>query len=246
MNTLKYGDAPTHLRARSRRRMLLWLHTLVFTFSMVLFYFWLQSYFARDYSVLIPPALWGIALIGHWFYNGWMSEREPDIEQLWQEMNASSPTASARKRGTVEPLRDEPTYEDMLEAVEAELLREKVKRRRLLFRVNVAAYLMVMVFAWIIVPAVQGPFYTASSATAIFLLSFGGLAQVLLHYLAYRLDTAEGERGMRERLLGKALQDHMQVMEKAKRHAHLTDDGEFADEPDGYAADEAAARMKRR
>jgi hypothetical protein len=245
MNMLPYTDVPTRIRARGRRRMLLWLHTVAYTFAMVIFFFWLRTYFAPDYSVLIPPALWGILLVGHWLYNGWANDSEPVVERLWEGMYGTRTTASQTTRGAVNPSDHEPTYDSIREAVEAELTREKMKRRRLLFRINLAAYLVVMVVAWIIVPAVLGPFYTASSGIAIFLLSFGGLAEVLLHYLAYRLDTAEGERGMRERLLGRALQQQMQDTEKSKRHTHLTDDGELLDETDDFGDDESLARARR-
>jgi hypothetical protein len=124
---------------------------------------------------------------------------------------------------------DETSYERMRQAVERDLEGEKVKRRRTYFRVNVAAYLVIMLIAWIIVPIIWGPFLTLSSTASIFLLSLLGLAEVLLHYAAVRLDTPEGERALRERLLGRALQDMMLDEEKAKRHMRLSDDGELVE-----------------
>lgn len=132
-------------------------------------------------------------------------------------------------------------YEAVRLAVEDELGRQKSRRHRFYFRVNLAIFLTVMLLGWIVIPIIYGPFFTQSAALTIFALSIGGLLELVLHYMAMRLDTPEGERALRERLLGRAIQAAMSEeaqKEKAKRVSRLTDDGELV-EVDDWDAQES-------
>ncbi|MBZ0288012.1 MAG: hypothetical protein K8I30_10385 [Anaerolineae bacterium] len=239
MTGLDYGQARKQLDSRRRRRLFFRFHIALFSIGLILFFFWLNAQPFGYPIYLLPPALWAFLLLGHWFYHSTASSRDRAMERLWENMYDAHPadTTPSAKMGLLDapdPFA-QPSIEGIRQAVEVELTREKTRRRKLLFRINVAAYLGVMLLGWIVIPIIYGPFITESSALTIFALSIGGLVEVILHYMTVRLDTADGERALRERLLGQAIQSAMTdgtFPEKAKRVSHLTDDGELVDSPD--------------
>ena len=236
MSQLPYQKASKQIQARRNRRLIFRLHAALFTIAIVAFFFWLRGQIIGYPVLLIPPAAWALLLVGHWFYKGFADSRDAAVdrvvEQLYGEkMDGMSPSILEMETA-------HPNFDDLRHKVEIEMAREKAKRRRLLFRINIAVYLTVMLLGWIIIPAVYGPFLTESSALTIFALTFAGLGQLVLHYTAVRLDTLEGEQALRERLLGRALQQSMAQdgTQKTKRTMRLTEDGELLDIVDEHGA----------
>jgi hypothetical protein len=232
MNTLDYRQAHQQIGRWGWRRFFFRAHLIAFLLGLFLFFFWLRALPFGYPPYLIPPALWGLLLIAHWFYKATADAQDAVMERLLDNLYAAPNARYANAESETYPP-DLPSYEHLRQMVEAELTREKVKRRRFLFRINVAAYLVIMLLGWILIPIMFGPFLTESSALTIFALSFGGLVQVILHYLAIRLDNAEGETALRERLLGRALQNMTEgderMADKAKRIVRLSEDGELLD-----------------
>ncbi|MEO8612784.1 MAG: hypothetical protein ABI690_33125 [Chloroflexota bacterium] len=227
MTNLNYGQAHKQIEKRRRSRFFFRLHILLFVIGMILFFFWLRGAQTGNPVYLLPPTLWAFLLIGHWFYHSTASTQDGAMENLWENVYGARPGETAVK---TDPYSDVPSIESIRRSVEAELTREKTKRRRLFFRVNVAVYLAVMLLGWIIIPIIHGPFLTESASATILALSIGGLLEVILHYRTIRMDSAEGEQALRERLLVQAIQQAMlegRYPEKAKRTSRLSDDGEL-------------------
>lgn len=230
MSNVNFRQARQQINNRRRRRFVFRLHLTLFVLGLMLFSFWLRIQPIGYPIYLLPPTLWAFLLIGHGLYSSSANSRDKAVDGLWENLY-----------DTPDELDDLPPMERIRRQVEAELVREKASRRRLFFRINLAAYLGFLLVGWIVIPIIFGPFFTESAALTIFLLSFGGLAEVILHYMTIRLDSAEGERGLREQLLGRAIQEaglDRAYPEKAKRVSHLSDDGELI-ESDDWEADES-------
>jgi hypothetical protein len=232
MNPMDYRQARQQITRRGWRRQLFRAHLVVFLIGIAAFFFWLRA-LPFSYPVyLVPPALWALLIIAHWFYTSSADAADAEMERLWDNLY----NEPKRRDTRADFASGSDDLQQLRQVVEEELVREKVKRRRLLFRINVVAYLVVMLFGWIMIPILLGPFYTASAAMTIFALSFAGLMQLILHYMTIRLDTTEGEKALRERLLGRALHnmsaDDAGLTVKAKRSLRLSDDGELLDADD--------------
>jgi hypothetical protein len=237
MTNLNYRQARQQIANRLRRRLLFRAHIALFSIGLILFFFWLRAQPFGYPIYLLPPTVWAFLLLGHWFYHSSASSRDEAAERLWENVYGAAPGGTILK---TDPHDEPPSIESIRQAVETELVREKVKRRRLFFRINVAAYLGVMLLGWIVIPVIYGPFITGSAGLTIFALSIGGLAELILHYMAIRLDSPDGERALRERLLGQAIQEAMldaRYPEKSKRVSHLSDDGELVEINDWDASE---------
>jgi hypothetical protein len=229
MSTPPYRQARKQIRRRQIRRILFRGHIALYTVSLILWFFWLQAQPIRYPVYLLFPTLWAFILVAHWVYNSSANAENEAVERLWENVYGARPGEIAPKP---DPYDDTPPLERIRRAVENEITRTKIKRRQQLFRVNVVAYLSALLLGWIVIPVIYGPFLTESSAWTIFALSIAGLVELILHYLTIRLDTGSGERALRERLLGRAIQEAMldgDLPEKAKRHSRLSDDGEVVD-----------------
>ena len=232
MTNLNYGQARKQIEKRRRRRFFFRLHIALFSIGLFLSFFWLKGQPFGYPVYLLPPSLWAFLLIGHWFYYSTASSQDGAVENLWENVYGVRPGETAVKTDAYDAPEGVPSIENIRRAVEAELTREKVKRRRLFFRMNVTIYLAILLLGWIIIPIIYGPFFTQSAGWTILALSIGGLVEVMLHYGTIRMDSPDGERALRERLLGQAIQEAMldgRYPEKAKRTSRLSDDGELID-----------------
>jgi hypothetical protein len=243
MTNLNYGQARKQIEKRRRNRFFFRLHTLLFSAGLFWFFFWLRAQPIGYPVYLLPPTLWGFLFIGHWFYFATANTQDGAVESLWENVYGARPGETAMQPDP----HDEPSFEQIRRAVEIQLTREKAKRRRLFLRMNVTLYLAVMLLGWIIIPIIHGPFLTESSGLTILALSIGGLVEVILHYGTIHMDSADGERALRERLLGKAIQEAMidgVYPEKAKRTGRLSDDGELIDMNYGDDDEDADESLK--
>jgi hypothetical protein len=229
VTNLNYGQARKQIEKRRRSRFFFRLHIFLFSIGLFWFFFWLRAQPIGYPIYLLPPTLWAFVLIGHWYYHSTANTQDEAVESLWENVYGVRPGETAMQPDAHD---DAPPFEQIRRAIEAQLAREKIQRRRLFFRINVAIYLAVMLLGWIIIPIIHGPFLTESSGLTILSLSIGGLVELILHYGSIRMDTAEGERALRERLLGQAIQEAMldgAYPEKAKRASRLSDDGELVE-----------------
>jgi hypothetical protein len=228
MTNLNYGQARKQIEKRRRRRFFFRLHIFLFSIGLFCFFFWLKAQPIGYPLYLLPSTLWAFLLIGHWFYYSTANTQDEAVESLWEKIYGARPGETDMKADS----HDVPTSEQIRRAVEAQLIREKAKRRLLFFRMNVTIYLAVMLLGWIIIPIIHAPFLTESAGLTILSLSIGGLIEVILHYRTIHMDSPDGERALRERLLGQAIQQAMldeRYPEKAKRTSRLSDDGELID-----------------
>jgi hypothetical protein len=232
MNQLSYQAASRQIQARRNRRLLLRLHMILFTIALIAGFFWLRVQPIGYPVYLIPPGIWALLLVGHWFYKGVADTRDTAMDNVVESLYGGKLDGMSQTQPHIlETETGNPNFDDLRARVEVELASEKVKRRRFLFRINIAVFLTVMLLGWIIIPAIYGPFLTESSALTIFALSIAGLGQLILHYMAVRMDALEGEHALRERLLGRALQQSFDAAgtEKAKRTMRLAEDGELVE-----------------
>jgi hypothetical protein len=147
-------------------------------------------------------------------------------------------------------MRSDSAYEQLRRQVERDLQNEKERRARFLFRLNMAIYVLFLVIAWVrLFPIFEG-FWQQEVVPSLVMLTIAGFVQVVIHWAAYRMATSPGERALRERLLGRAVEATMggdqTGADKPKRYSHLSAEGELLDEADGFEDDESLARVKRR
>jgi hypothetical protein len=196
-------------------------HAVIYGFMILCFFIWWIGS-TRHPAILILPTLWGCLLVAHWFIYAEAKADEQAVEHL--DYGGETPVVDGALNL---PL--------IRRTVEAELGREKARRRSRFFRLNVAVYVVFMLLAWIVIPALFGPFFTESAFYSLVLFSGMGLGELILHYRALRLDTQAGETDLHERLLGRAVQHLMADdigAEKPKRHVRLSEDRELVETAD--------------
>jgi hypothetical protein len=130
-------------------------------------------------------------------------------------------------------MKSDPAFEQLRRQVERDLQNEKERRAKFLFRLNMAIYVLFLLVAWVrLFPIFEG-FWQQEIVPSLVMLTMLGFVQVAIHWAAYRMATSPGERALRERLLGRAVEATMggddTNTDKPKRYTHLHDDGELDD-----------------
>ncbi len=148
---------------------------------------------------------------------------------------------------------DEPDYEAVHRYVEVNLKEAKRRQRRALLRLHCLLYLIANLIGWIIITApVLGSLSPYDLPFYFYHMEFlGGLVTIIwgvglfLHARALHLESPEGERHLRARLVVEAMQNRTAAESpKLKREQimRLADDGEFA--PDGRLDTELQYRAR--
>jgi hypothetical protein len=88
--------------------------------------------------------------------------------------------------------------------------------------------------AWIIVPMLGGLFANSANSVmwSLIVFSIGAIIATLCHWRGYRATSEEATRAVRDRLLGRLVQEEWEgglEAEKSKRHLTLSDDGELVE-----------------
>lgn len=171
------------------------------------------------HAVLWFQALWGFGLLLHWLIVLQPAKAAPPAaERMWEQ--AYEPRALI-------DYDDDPLAALRL-AVDAELPSEIRRRRAVYLRVSVLAVFTAILLAWLIIPALFGPFtlYGDSALLGLLTLSLSGLLSLGLQRQSAQLDTPAAQRRLRQELLARLL-DEWGMHEKPKRRAYLEDDGEI-------------------
>jgi hypothetical protein len=142
-------------------------------------------------------------------------------------------------------MQHDPAYDEIRRMVEHQFLLEKARRARILLRLNIAVTVGFLLFIWVRLFPILDDFWSDPKSTSLLVLSIAAVVGLIIHGIAYRLNTTRGERALREQLLGRAVHETLGgddlPVEKAKRHARLSDDGELLDIVD----DEDEQHLKR-
>ncbi len=213
------------LPARQLLRRQRWLKINLWAFSLFMVIFPLAAILGAANNTplaqwtIIVPILWGLGLMAHWLVVSGATDDAPLVEDAWERVYA----AGSR------PALPDDQWETLRQQVDADLPREKRRRRNHYHRLALSAYILSALVGWLIIPVLFGSFEQTNLALWLSLLALtaGGGIGLSLHSQSVKLDTPEGTRRLQLSLLAQRLAEQESV-EKPKRNLRLEADGEIS------------------
>jgi hypothetical protein len=134
-------------------------------------------------------------------------------------------------------------YAALGQRVEEGLRRDKRALRIGMFGVNLFLFVLFMLIAWVVIPSVDGVFYPDAAIGGMLMLMVGWAVGLFLQGMTLMVDTAAGERQMRQQVMTREIQrvfeeralaemraaDYAQRKAKRSERLGLSDDGELVE-----------------